>query len=82
MDGEAILEEIEMANKLETAEMDPFVGLYQIDLATDLDDAYTDNESDTDADEPKGERGLGGQHGDGYCHQPPTVPDAWLAHED
>jgi len=84
VDGEAILEEIEMANKLETTEMDPFVGLYQIDPATDLDDVYTDNESDTDADEPKGlgESGLGGQHGDGYRCQPPTVPDAWLAHED
>ena len=84
VDGEAILEEIKMANKLETAEMDLFVGLYQIDPATDLDDAYMDNESDTDVDEPKGlgESRLGGQHGDGYRHQPPTVPDAWLAHED
>jgi len=73
VDGEAILEEIEIANKLETTEMDLFVGLYQIDLATDLDDAYMDNESDTDADEPKGEHGLGGQHGDRYHCQPPTI---------
>ena len=73
VDGEVILEEIDMANKVETAEMDPDM---------DLDDAYMDNELDTDVDEPEGESGLEGQHGDGYRRQPPTVPDACLAHED
>ena len=66
--------------------MDLFVGLYQIDAATDSDNACTDNESDADLDVDEPERlwecGLGVQHGDG-CHcQPPTIPDAQLALED
>jgi hypothetical protein len=92
VDGEVALEEINMANKMEIAEleMDPFAGLYRMNAATDSDDEYTDNgpDADSDVDEPEGLRvGEGGlelevQHGDGYCRQPPTIPDARLALED
>ena len=84
-DGEVILEEINMAAKAEIADMDPFAGLYWIDAAMDLDDAYPDNEPDTDVPvdtEPEGYGKLGVVHGDGYHHQPPTIPDAWLALAD
>jgi len=50
MDGEAALEEIDMAKKEENAEleMDPFTGLYWIDAATESDDEDTDNKSEAD----------------------------------
>lgn len=49
-------EEIDMVKKVEIAEMDLFVGLYQIDAATDSDNACTDNESDADLDVDEPER--------------------------
>ena len=52
VDGEATLEEIDMAKKVENTdpEMDPFAGLYQIDPAMELDDKDMDNESEADMD--------------------------------
>ena len=88
VDGEAALEEMDTAKKLENAdsEMDLFAGLYRIDAATESDDEDTDNESEADMDsnEFEGESGLRGPHtgSDGHRRQPPTVPDARLALED
>jgi len=88
MDGEAALEEIDMAKKEENAEleMDPFAGLYRIDAATESDDEDTDNKSEADVGphEFEGESGVQVRepHSDGHRRQPPTVPDAWLALED
>ena len=88
VDGEAALEEINMAEKEENpdSEIDPFAGLYQIDAAMELDNAAMDNKSEADLDVDEFNRlresGLQGLHGDRHCHQPPTVVDAWLALED
>ena len=88
VDGEATLEEIDMAEKEENpdSEIDPFAGLYRIDAATESDDAESDNESEADLNVDEfgglGESGLQGLHSDGHRRQPPTVPDARLALED
>ena len=88
VDGEATLEEMDMAKKLENAdlEMDLFAGLYRIDTAMESDNEDTDNESEADMDsnEFKGESRLQGPHtgSDRHCCQPPTVPDVQLALED
>jgi len=84
VDGEDALEEIDVVKTLEIADINPFTGLYWMDADIDEDTEY-ESDANVDADvleECKGVSGPGGLHGDGHCHQPPTIPDARCALED